>query len=281
MPPVTGDAPPPVHRGSRRAAARRRRRLTRVLIGATGAVSFALTLFVMHRLDRVAAPAVANTSAQVRTAQAAAPAAAPAHPIFRYSIVPGGVHSPQDVVAAMERDPVVKAHYASVRPLALRVEPLRDTMQAHVSYRVGDAVYWTKRTLTLRAGEPVLTDGSMTIRARCGNIISMEPMAPALENEPAPPVFDLNIQPFAPSGDPFSLDPPPDPEIPIGGAPPMGTPVPFGGPPPGPPSRPPGSVTPFSEPPLPVPEPSTWVLVGIGLATGVARHLRNRAKKTI
>jgi hypothetical protein len=271
---------PTARRESRRAEVRRRRRTTRLLVGGIGTASFILTLFVLYRLEHRLPPPVVRTTAvaPVSPASVAPAAGASDRVVYAYSIVPGGVHSAEDVVRAMGRDPVVAAHYAKVRPASLRVSQLAEPLQVHVSYRVGDQVYWTRRTLTIRAGERVLTDGSTTLRARCGNILSIDALSPALEDEPPPPDFDLHVEPFMPGGAVTTLSdsppplfaPPVDPHVPLGtptllsDPPPLvprGTPTPLSGPPP-------------LDPPLPVPEPSTWLLVAIGLTALLLGHLR-------
>jgi hypothetical protein len=59
-----------------------------------------------------------------------------------------------------------------------------------VSYRWGDKIYWTKKALTLRAGETVFTDGTHIVRDRCLNCYSAMPMLPVRPNEPTAAVFD-------------------------------------------------------------------------------------------
>jgi hypothetical protein len=73
------------------------------------------------------------SSAQTDTAAAAIARNAPAdialtaatssgNPVYRYSIVPGGVHSQEDVSKAIADDAVVAKHYQHVEPTRLRVE---------------------------------------------------------------------------------------------------------------------------------------------------------------
>ena len=64
---------------------------------------------------------------------------------------------------------------------------------AYVSYRVGDAIYWTKAKVRLPKGETILSDGVMEIRARCGNCIALAPMQPTAEEEPLGMEFDSLI----------------------------------------------------------------------------------------
>jgi len=349
--------------------AERQRRLIVGLTWGFSIASFAATLMFLHWSDRGARadrepPGVfsANLNATPASVEAGA------RPVFRHSIVPGGVRSREEVVAAMAKDVVVKAHYVSVKPAALRQVQLSAPLKVHVSYRVGNNVYWTKRPLTVAAGEFVLTDGSVTIRERCGNLLSAQPLGPTQVGEPDPNEFEMYVQPLKPSsqsvsagssrpgaagsipdvavatkfrlapsatefgspGGPFGGgppgtskgpstnspgsatttsvgDPPPDPGLPPSGSvpppsDPPGSDPPVSGPPgsdpPGsnPPGlNPPGSNPPGSDPPtitqipptdppggkslqevpLPVPEPATWTLVGIGLAAaGLRRYLK-------
>ncbi len=89
--------------------------------------------------------------------------------VFPYSIVAGGVLDRQEVVEAMHNDPVTHAHYRDVRVSALVLTRTEQPMKLHVSYRKGDKVYCTKRTLNIPQGEHILTDGKNIIRVRCGN----------------------------------------------------------------------------------------------------------------
>ena len=112
------------------------------------------------------------------------------HPNFRYSVIPGGAHKQQELMTAIDRDPVVASHYRNLSPERVRVERLPEMRRAYVSYRVGDRIYWTKHKVTLPAGELTLTDGVTRIRARCGNCISDQPQLPTSDQEPASAEFD-------------------------------------------------------------------------------------------
>lgn len=107
--------------------------------------------------------------------------------VYPWSVVPGGVDSPQAMGQAIQADPVVAAHYAGLRPEAFRAEQFTEKKEGYVSYRIRDKIYWTRRMVTLAAGERVLTDGTTLVRGRCGNLYSpvpREPMA-AVEEEPS------------------------------------------------------------------------------------------------
>src|ERR1700733_5857103 len=97
--------------------------------------------------------------------------------VYPYSIVPGGAQNLHEARLAMS-DPEVKAHYASFNLAQLKQVKLTTDIKGYVSYRWGDKIYWTAKTLTLRAGETVFTDGTHIARGRCLNCYSALPMSP-------------------------------------------------------------------------------------------------------
>jgi hypothetical protein len=106
----------------------------------------------------------------------------PKRHVYPWSVVAGGVDSSDAMRKAMADDPVVNAHYADLDPARFRKETLPASRQGYVSYRIRDKVFWTRRLVTLQAGETVLTDGTSILRGRCGNRVSVaprEPVAPA------------------------------------------------------------------------------------------------------
>jgi PEP-CTERM motif len=114
-------------------------------------------------------------------------------PVFPYSIIPGGARSKEALKRSIETDPVVRAHYANFDVASTRVVRLTQPRLAYVSYRMGSAVYWTRRPLVLHAGETILTDGRHFARTRCGNQLAAAPPVvsddePSLEvlNTPLP-----------------------------------------------------------------------------------------------
>lgn len=112
--------------------------------------------------------------------------------VYRYSVIPGGVASSAALAGEVMRDPVVAAHYAKFDVAKARVVKLAAPQWKHVSYRVGDKVFWTSKKVMLAAGEAVITDGKITARTRCGNQVSDVAMAPVMmANEPAPEVLDM------------------------------------------------------------------------------------------
>ena len=120
------------------------------------------------------------------------PAAARAtRPIYRHSVIPGGVYSAGELVEATEQDPVVFAEYGSaVRYAPVRVATSAAPRLVYMSYRIGDRIYWTRKKVRLNAGEVTLTNGQIEVRARCGNKISETAMFPASESEPDAVEFD-------------------------------------------------------------------------------------------
>jgi hypothetical protein len=143
--------------------------------------------------------------------------------VYPYSVVPGGIADPA-AAAEAAIDPVVRQHYAGFELKRANMVDNPAPLFAHVSYRRGDRIFWTRNKVRIPRGERLLTDGAHLIRARCGNRIAdlprgdVEPVAeavadrvlddPILEQEsaaePIPPEA-LSI-PFSLS---LALDPPP------------------------------------------------------------------------
>jgi hypothetical protein len=126
------------------------------------------------RLDLVVAPPGAPPSEATRTPRLS-------RGFFPYSVVYGGVHSPAELVEAAETDPVVREHYKDIRRDRVHLARLTNAKQAYVSYRTTDGVYWTRKPVTLRAGEEFLTDGENVVRARCGNRVSEVARLPVMQ----------------------------------------------------------------------------------------------------
>ncbi len=208
--------------------------------------------------------------------------------VYPYSVVPGGVKDPDDLRYAAARDYVVRRHYSHFDYSHAHLVRATEAREVYLSYRVRDTVFWTRRKIRLHLGELLLTDGKITARARCGNQISdtakpevsdEEPDEdvldrPVAELEPGPsfPIRPLLAPPDLPSGEPI----PPKlfagafffPYVPVG--------VPI-------PSRvcpvDNGIVSKHCRPkrhhrPPTVPEPSTMVLIGSGLALILWRYRR-------
>jgi len=153
------------------------------------------SLFVMV-LAGCRSSAVRSTAAEGLADRKAVVAAIPMHQsnrlVYPWSVVSGGVDSPLAILEAMQGDPVVEEHYAGLNPAAFTAEVVPAKRQGYVSYRIRDKIYWTRRMVSIQAGETMLTDGRTIIRGRCGNLISATPREPvAAQNvEPEEPAMD-------------------------------------------------------------------------------------------
>ena len=118
------------------------------------------------------------------------PATHPDRPAYRYSVIPRGAYSGEELREALSIDGIAAGHHRAVVLDAVRVETLTAPRQVYMSYRVGDDIAWTKHKVLLPAGETILTDGVNEIRARCGNGVSDVPREPTRDREPEPLAFD-------------------------------------------------------------------------------------------
>jgi hypothetical protein len=188
-------------------------------------------------------------------------------PLYPYSVIPGGAANPQELKTAAQHDPVVAAHYADFNLESAHVVRQDADRPMYVSYRLGDRVFWTTKTLVIHKGEKLLSDGAHEARARCGNRLSATPVGPV---SPAQPPAEVLAAPEAPilfagnyeSSPGFPLIPPlgggagSSGSTPGGGilAPPV-YPIVGGGVPSSHPST----------PPITVPEPGSGALLATGL----------------
>ena len=208
--------------------------------------------------------------------------------IYPYSVVPGGVHSPEELRQAAERDRVVGDLYEGFDYQQAKVVTVTQPKLVYLSYRMKDKIYWTKKKVALHKGEKLLTDGKMTARTRCANQVSGRAKGAVSPEEPPMALFEepitadggtathapfpshfqsaLLTRPFdggfGPAGPPSGSAGLYAPGI-GGGYPPISPPgFPIGGGggtvgPPPPPNTPPPAV---------VPEPGTMLLVASGAA---------------
>jgi hypothetical protein len=114
----------------------------------------------------------------------------PARPNYNYSVIPGGARDAQELARAIQTDEVVADHYRDVDPSTMHPQKVSVERMAHVSYRINDRVFWTKKPVRIYEGETILTNGETEIRARCGNAISMAPLLPTSDDEPESTEFD-------------------------------------------------------------------------------------------
>jgi len=114
----------------------------------------------------------------------------PGRPVYPYSVIRGGAYSAGELIQALDADPVAARHYAVFRRSLVHTAESPFANAVYLSYRVGNAVYWTSRAVRVPRGETLLTDGRNYARARCGNRISLTPQTPVSDLEPAPLALD-------------------------------------------------------------------------------------------
>jgi hypothetical protein len=110
--------------------------------------------------------------------------------VYPLSVIDGGVQNPGELRVAIERDSVVAGHFSGFNFRTARVIQSHAKKAVHVSYRVRDRVYWTRKKVILAKGEKLVTDGSYYVRSRCGNQISEIPRSPILSDEPPEAVLN-------------------------------------------------------------------------------------------
>src|SRR6202162_3532424 len=113
--------------------------------------------------------------------------------VYPYSVVPGGVKDPDDLRYKALRDWVVRRNYAHFDYGHARLERGTEARELSLSYRVRDAIFWTRRRIRLHPGELLLTDGKITARARCGNQISDTAKPEVSDDEPAEDLLDQPV----------------------------------------------------------------------------------------
>lgn len=113
-----------------------------------------------------------------------------ARTVYPHSVVPGGVLSETELEASIAKDPVVATHYRDVMPARLQATRLSAAVDAYLSYRSANSVYWTSHTIHLPKGELILSDGVHMIRARCGNRLTFTLPLEAAKLPEAPPVIE-------------------------------------------------------------------------------------------
>jgi hypothetical protein len=159
--------------------------------------------------------------------------------VYPYSVAPGGIKDAAALRKLTASDPALSRHFARFDYDRARLIRVTEAREVYVSYRIRDTIFWTSKKVHLRPGELLLTDGTITARAKCGNQVSdtakpevsnEEPEESVLENpvvlaEVNPPVRPV-LAPFnLPSGEPT----PPQtysggfifPYAPVGGGPPL------------------------------------------------------------
>jgi hypothetical protein len=151
----------------------------------------------VSRIAISSSPILASANLSLTTlAQQAAPTvrfAQAQRVVYPYSVIPGGVRTPQELRDASNRDGVVAAHYAGFDFGKASVIQLKEAKLVYVSYRIGDKVFWTRKRLSLHVGEKLITDGRTTARTRCGNQVSAARHQAASPAEPSVETLDQQI----------------------------------------------------------------------------------------
>ena len=222
----------------------------------------------------VSVPAPPETSWQAAMDFSPASTSASRRVVFPYSVIPGGVRDAGELQSASSKDPVVAEHYSDFRLTRAHTLRLDRPTLMYVSYRLNNRVYWTRRPVTIPAGETLISDGQNYARVRCGNRLSpvaagpvslSEPPAAKLENpEWLPPLIADPLPGEGFGGYPYPANLPGFPGLPTNGlvasnVPPVGFP----------PILPPGltPLGPNTNPPPPsvaTPEPGSLALLFAG-----------------
>jgi hypothetical protein len=179
-------------RSHRRAARAQRVRFLAGLI--TVVLLIVAAAIVGEKIHRSRRPKVSHAATQADAANPGATlvGSGAERKVYPYSIIEGGATTAEELMQAVQSDPVVARHFAKFDLPKTRVETLRAPRLVHVSYRRGDDVFWTRRKVVIPAGETVLTDGTNYARTRCGNCLS-ETAGPVSADEPAAAVLDTPV----------------------------------------------------------------------------------------
>jgi hypothetical protein len=104
--------------------------------------------------------------------------------VYPYSVVPGGVASAEELREIAAHDSVVAKHYSGFNYHRARLIEVKQPRKVYLSYRLHNKIYWTIQQASLHPGEKLLTDGSLTARARCGNQVSVLPQTETSPEQP-------------------------------------------------------------------------------------------------
>jgi hypothetical protein len=136
---------------------------------------------------------LSHNLALLATEAVSAPLSLPRRVVYPYSVIPGGIQTPEDLRQVSEHDRIVGSHYDGFDFHNARIVELDQPRLVYLSYRMGGKVFWTEKRINLHKGEKLITDGRMTARTRCANRIS-ETAQPAVS--PAEPPAAKFEEPF-------------------------------------------------------------------------------------
>jgi PEP-CTERM motif-containing protein len=190
----------PTGRGVRRRSSRHRRhrqmRLIALCLLILGLGAGALRLILSNRdsasLDLAPTSSQAGSAAPYLISSMPQPSAGNRHgrPVYRYSVIPGGVQDAAELQRVSAQDRIVAAHFAGFDYARGRVVRLQQAREVYLSYRMGDRVFWTRKKVRLAPGEKVISDGKMVARTRCANRVSETKQAAVSPEEPPSDAFE-------------------------------------------------------------------------------------------
>ena len=184
------------------------------LLGMT--VTLGILVYVRANTPR-SMPLLHPNEASHASKEVAHPSALPApqaRRVYGHSIVPGGIHSVEELKRVIVSDPLAAQHYAGFDVSKAYITRFPHDELVFLSYRLNHKIYFTAILRLVKAGEEVLTDGNNYILTRCGNRImstyqvdvdvAQEPtdlgvVSPSRRNRRPPKPLRLPQQPLRPA----------------------------------------------------------------------------------
>lgn len=127
--------------------------------------------------------------------------------VYGHSLVAGGIHSIEELMAVIAKDPRLAEHYRNFDLSKAHIVTLDHNLVAYVSYRLAKGIYWEAKPSIIAKGEQVITDGTNFIRVRCGNRISYAPGFPIHPGEPEDMDIVVALTRFDPPVEPTAIPP--------------------------------------------------------------------------
>ena len=172
----------------------------------------------------------------------------------------------------------LRAHYEDFNWKKARLVRTSEPFRAHVSYKKNGNIFWTKEKLSIgKTKEILVSDGTTLVRTYCCNKISHVPQSPHIPDEPSPELLSPPSIPEEPSIPSPSIPETPKEPVPEIYPSTQELPRPIFIEPSYVPIR---SFDSQNEIPQPVPEPSTFLLLGTGIA-GIAVAKKFFRKKSL
>jgi hypothetical protein len=171
-----------------------------------------LPVLALHEYER-RSHASASIKGHVTAREARIPAEVRSlRPNYPYSVIPGGIYSPAELRAAIQKDPLIREHYADFNLNSAQLVKLTNDQYQYASFRLRNRIFWTYKKLLIPKGDVLITDGTNYARTRCGNRLSDVPKGNTTVLQPADrllslPPFSLELFPQLSLAD---LRPPPE-----------------------------------------------------------------------